>query len=295
MISVLICSTNTDLFKQVTQNITESIGTAFEILHFNNKLAKKGICAVYNQLAKEAQYSILCFVHEDVMFKTAGWGEILLKTFLESEQVGLVGIAGSKYKSRYYSGWFTNLKTLDCASYIHQYPGSIEHVRLTPDNSNAAQEVVCIDGVFMCCRKNVWKENPFDDQLLKGFHFYDIDFSLRIAQKNEVLVIYDLELIHITSGGDYGNAWVTEAIKYHLAKQNELPFSKILVDNAQADKKIIKAGLDFLKNYKIALGNKIAWIHGQKLYSDPVFYYSIIKFLVYKPLGLKRIHKLFRL
>ena len=294
MISVLICSNNPGLLTQVTNNITTTIGTEFEILHFDNRKAKKGLCEVYNELALRANFPYICFLHEDVLFQTHEWGKKLNEIFLQKENTGLIGIAGSKYKSLFFSGWFSNVKELDCAHYIHQYKNSIEYVNLSPDNKNILQEVVCIDGVFMCCRKEVWENNRFNYDLLQGFHFYDIDFSLRIARNYTVVITYEIDLIHITSGGDYGNNWVIEAMKYHKQMKNELPFSKIHIEYKPADRNVIKATLDFLKNYNITLGNKIKWITGQKLYLKPILYYSIFKFFLYRPLRLKYIHNLFR-
>ena len=294
MISVLICSNNANLLKQVTHNITETIGSEFEILHFDNRNERKGLCEVYNKLANQAAYPNLCFIHEDILFNTLNWGRKIEQIFKDDDQIGLIGIAGCKYKSKFYSGWFSGVEELDCAHYTHQYKDGVEKVNLSP-NGNKLEEVVCIDGVFMCCTKEAWLRNNFDENLLKGFHFYDIDFSLRIAKNYKVVVTYEVELTHITSGGDYGNAWVEEAIKYYKKTAASLPFSKIPVNKKFADERIVISTLDFLKTYKIDFNNKINWIVGQRLYLNPRLYYSIFKFLFYRSLGLKFIHNIFRI
>ena len=291
MISVLICSGNPHLLKQAKDNIEETIGVEHEILCFDNQEVNHGICRVYNRLASGAKFNHLCFVHEDVLFQTTDWGKKILETFLNDSQVGLLGIAGCKYKSQYFSGWFSNTKELDCANYIHQYKDGTESVYLSPSNDTSLQEVVCIDGVFMCCKKDSWEKNKFNENLLKGFHFYDIDFSLRIAHSYKVVVTYDVLLTHITTGGDYSSKWVETAISYHEEVKVYLPYSKITVNKKIADNNIILAMLDFLKNYKISFGNKIKWIVLQKLFLHPKYYYAILKFALYKPLGLKTIHK----
>ncbi len=293
MISVLICSINVDLLNQVTENIKKTIGSKFEILHFDNKNGSRSLCEVYNKLANRAAYPYLCFIHEDILFTTINWGKEVEHIFYSDREIGLIGIAGCKYKSNFFSGWFSGVKELDCANYTHQYSDGLEKVKLSPDGTNL-HEVVCIDGVFMCCRKEVWLNNNFDEDLLKGFHFYDIDFSLRIAKDFKVVVTYQLELIHITSGGDYGNNWVAEAIKYHKKTNIDLPFSKIPVSIKFVDKKVIVSTLDFLKNYKIDFNNKLKWIIIQSLYLKPGLYYSIFKFFFYQSLRLKKIHKIFK-
>lgn len=292
MISVLICSSNPVLLEQVKKNIEETIGIPYEIIYEDNREFNRGICSVYNSLASRASFPILCFVHEDVLFNTINWGSIIINNFATDKGIGLIGVAGCKYKSAFYSGWYSNNKELDCANYVHQYKQGKEQVYLSPTGNKELQEVVCIDGVFMCCKKEVWEKNKFNDEVLNGFHFYDIDFSLRVAWESKVVVTYDVALTHITSGGDYGNKWVEIAIKYHQLMAGNLPFSKIPVDREKADEKIIKANMDFLKNYNISFSNKIKWIRYQKLYLNPSYFYSILKFLLYKPLGLSRIHKI---
>jgi len=279
---------------QVKKNIKEKIGVEHEILFTDNSKTNQGICAVYNNLALQAKFSYLCFVHEDVLFQTSNWGQKIIKTFSEDAAVGLIGIAGCKYKSSYFSGWFSNTKQLDCANYIHQYKQGIETVHLSPSDNNSLQEVVCIDGVFMCASKNAWNDNRFNEKFLNGFHFYDIDFSLRIAHSYKVIVTFDVLLTHITEGGNYGNEWAKIAMHWHKMAGKNLPFSKIEVNRGLADKNIINATFDFLKNYNISFLNKVKWIVLQKIYLLPSCYYSLMKFIFYRPLRLKYLYKLFR-
>lgn len=289
MISVLICSKNELLLNAVRKNIELTIGVQYEILAFDNSSKCLGICKVYNQLAYEAKYPLLCFIHEDVIFKTNNWGAKLCATFRD-KQVGLVGIAGAKFKSQYFSGWFTNNRQMDCARYIHQYPDYMEQVVLNPEPGTLHQEVVCIDGVFMCCTKEVWETLRFDERI-KGFHFYDIDFSLNVSGQFKVLVVFDIELVHITQGGDYGNTWVEASIEYHKSFKSELPFSKWKIPYGKMNRRVVLGYLDFLKNFDISFQNKLKWILYQSLHSKPLYYVSILKFLFYKPLGLKRIFR----
>jgi hypothetical protein len=292
MISVIICSSNPVLLEQAKINIEETIGVPHEIIYEDNRELNTGICSVYNSLALKATFRILCFVHEDVLFTSTNWGNIIINHFANDTQIGLIGLAGCKYKSAFYSGWYSHDKKLDCANYVHQYNHGTERVYLSPAGNRELQEVVCIDGVFMCCKKEVWEKNKFNEKVLRGFHFYDIDFSLRVARENKVMVTYDVSLTHITSGGDYGNKWVEIAIEYHQFMKGKLPYSKIPVDTAKTNAKIINATMDFLKKYPISFKNKIKWIRYQKLYSNPSYYYSILKFLLYKTLGLNPIHKI---
>ncbi len=293
MISVLICSINPDYRRQITNSIQVSIGVPYEIHFFDNRIEQKGLCEVYNILAAKAKYDYLCFMHEDLLICTDNWGETVLSTF-EDPAIALIGVAGNKYKSAFYSGWFNGNKQLDCVNILHRYAHGDERLFLKPEQNNLNEEVVCVDGVLMCCRRKVWSDLRFDEQNIKGFHFYDIDFSLRVSEKYKVLVTYQIDLIHITKGGDFGDNWVKEAFSFHALWQDRLPFSKGIRLPEMAEKKIAKQVLDQLKTFKISAANKWKWVKKQRLYRDPYFYYPILKFAFYEPFGLKKLHKLFK-
>lgn len=293
MISVLICSANDLFLNQVQDDVRKTIGLPHEILYVDNSKEKRSICAVYNYLASKASFPYLCFVHEDIVFETRNWGLIIKDIFSRRTEVGVIGIAGCKYKAKRFSGWFSGIKEFDCAHVTHQYAHGNESIHLNPTNQNKLEDVVCIDGVFICCRKNIWEMIKFNEKMLHGFHFYDIDFSLNAAAVSTVTVTYEIDVVHITKGGDFGNAWVETAIDFH-SFYKKLPDIKLVEYSLEKENQISRVWLDVLKKYEISWRNKIKWIGIQHLQSHPVLYYSILKFLFYKPFGLKSIHKLFR-
>lgn len=293
MISVIVCSIKPHLLEQLKININKSIGVDYELMVYDNRKDRKGLCAVYNQLAKRANHSILCFVHEDVVFDTQDWGKFLLNTITENN-IGVLGVAGSKYKSALCSGWYTGNKDFDCATILHRFPDHDEKIYLSPSEKNIVEEVVCVDGVFIACKKEVWKQTLFDEENLKGFHFYDLDFSLRAAQSFKVAITYQIDIAHLTFGGDFGDNWITTAMFYHKQNKHLLPSTKLVNASQKNELDIAKTTLDVLKNQKIFWGNKIKWIQFQKLHAYPSLYYSILKFLLYSPLKLNLVHKLFK-
>ena len=83
-------------------------------------------------------------------------------------------------------------------------------------------EVKVIDGLFMCCRRDVWEENKFDEVAFTDFHGYDLDFSLQIQRKYKLYVIYDIELEHL-SDGNYTVAWMSNMLKVTEKWKDILP------------------------------------------------------------------------
>jgi len=292
MISVVICSINPELLSQVQQNISATIGVEYELLVWDNRVDKKGICGVYNQMAKQARYEYILFLHEDILFATNGWGREIRNIFEYHPEIGVIGLGGSKYKSKAFSGWYTALKNCDCLQIVHRFDHGDRPELLKPPTATNLEEVVCLDGVFICCRKSVWEKRPFNESLLPGFHFYDIDFSLGAATFCKVVVTFDIILVHITAhGGDFGDKWVETAIKFHKAYKKELPAVRSLKAPKYFERSITITWLDVLKNQRVSWRNKWRWIRLQGLHLKPGLYYSVMKFLFYRPLGLKRIHK----
>jgi len=293
MISVLICSADNSLLNQVRENIEQTIGVEYEILYFNN-LEGKGICEVYNYLASRARFSYLCFVHEDVLFQTANWGLKIEDIFYRDPAIGVVGVAGSKYKSKNFSGWYSGIQSLDCANILHRNKYGDESIYLQPNKEKMLEEVVSLDGVFICCRKEIWAQSKFNEADLKGFHFYDIDFSVRASGICRLAVTYDINIFHITTGGDFGNNWVETAIEYHLRAGKLLPVTKLISQSGSIEEKISSTWLDFLKKYRISWKNKWRWIRMQNLHHKPVLFYPIARFLFYGPASGEKFHKLFK-
>ncbi len=293
MLSVLICSINDELLREVKQSISDTVGVPYEILVWDNKASNDGICNVYNHLAKDAKYSLLLFVHEDVTFQTMNWGQKLVQKFEEDDAVGLVGVAGSRYKGKMYSGWYTSEREMDVFNIIHTDGKHVNEMHNRHDSSTHYHDAVCIDGVFMLCRKKVWEKIRFDEQLLKGFHFYDIDFSVRAAAVTKVMVVTDVTLVHHTLGGDYGSRWVKEAFIYHAAKEKDLPVS---VGDIPVGFELLLAAcwLDWLKDKPVSFSYRIQWILRQQLWKYISLWYAIAKFMLYRPTGLQYLHRLIK-
>jgi hypothetical protein len=105
MISVIISSARPQLLKRAISNIERTIGIPFELLVYKNSNAERGICEIYNKGAKDAKYNTLCYMHEDLDIKTENWGKLVLATFAQYKNLGVLGVAGASYKSYAPSGW----------------------------------------------------------------------------------------------------------------------------------------------------------------------------------------------
>ncbi len=207
MISIIISTYKPHNFESVKNSIKETIGAEHEIIGIENP-ARYSICEAYNIGEKQAKYPYLCFLHEDVIFKTQNWGKHLISEMEKDSSIGLIGVAGTKFKSTYPTGSWGQSAILLKYKKGHILTYSDNHVEQhveydMSDNPKQSEEVVCIDGVFMFTRKDIYKSCRFDEITFSNFHGYDLDFSLQIHFNDyKVMVSRCIELIH-SSNGNY--------------------------------------------------------------------------------------------
>ncbi len=231
MISIIVCSAKESVFKKLEKNIAQTLqNIVFEIIVINNSDAKMGICSAYNKGAKQAKYPYLCFVHEDVEFISTGWGEKIIDFFKNNSNVGIAGLAGSKYKSKYVTGWGNGNVLLERTHLFHRFSdGRVMDFTNNPENETAAK-VTVLDGVFLFMPLAVWQQFPFNEAI-DGFHFYDIDISLRITGGGyDAVVLYFVDLIHF-SGGGFNTSWLRSGFTFHRRKDIQ-----VLIQNQELQK-----------------------------------------------------------
>ena len=95
MISIIICSRKTGSLRELEQNIAETVGFAFETVFIDNSENKYSIFEAYNEGVRRAKGEILCFMHDDVLFRSSNWGNAIMNHFHESESIGLIWLCGS--------------------------------------------------------------------------------------------------------------------------------------------------------------------------------------------------------
>lgn len=207
MLSIVVSSYQEKYFDQFSFNVKETIGENFqyEIIQIWNP-GKMGICEAYNKGADRAQFENLLFVHEDVLFETINWGDILID-YLENESIGCVGVAGANYTPNVpYAWWDLHESSF---RYIIQYDNS-QFIRLYDLEHDKI--ALSLDGVFLACRLDIFKTYRFNENI-KGFHIYDIDFSNRIAEKFKNIISSKILISHFSEGKIDDN-WFLNLVRY---------------------------------------------------------------------------------
>ena len=233
MISIIVCSRSKELLAQVASNVAATIGVPYELLGIDNRTAGLGICEVYNTGATQAKYKVLCFMHEDILFQTNNWGESVLAA-LQKPEIGVIGVAGGTYQARAPIGW-GGANQLFGVNIIHTTEGASQREHLNPFGKQT-MPAATLDGVWLCCRKAVWAEFKFDAAAFPGFHFYDVDFCVRVAQKYQNLVVFDVLIEHF-SGGKFDKIWMQNALVFYKQRKQLLPVATL--GNSQTEKHLL--------------------------------------------------------
>lgn len=223
MISIIICSRTPKITDTLRSNIVETIGVEHEIIFINNSDNQYSIFQAYNIGLSKSKENIVCFIHDDIQFNTPNWGKIVIEIFNQNQNIGLIGVAGTKSKTKMPSAWW-DCPEEDLFININQYlrNGKKEYWHKGFTNNNI-EDVVIIDGVFMAAKKDV--SISFNSKLT-GFHNYDLNLSFEYLKNGyRIVVTKDILLDHF-SIGVLNTAWYKSTLQIHKLYDNILPLNK---------------------------------------------------------------------
>lgn len=222
LISIIVCSIDSELFKQFQKNVNDTIGCEFEMIRIDNTNTGKAICKIYNEGFLRAKGNVICYCHEDILFETINWG-LRLHELLSMPEIGLVGCAGAVYKSKYPNAWVAVPKEYYRANMVQKKSDGTSFYTHILDEGKYS-EVAVLDGCFLAGRNEVFKKYKWNEDLLKGFHLYDLDMSLQIQATYKLAVANEIKIVHL-SEGNFGMEWLKESEKFHSKSKARLPVS----------------------------------------------------------------------
>ena len=234
MISIIICSRHPDISASLRENIKETIGVEYEIIAVDNSNNEYSIFSAYNKGFSQSQFPCLCFLHEDVLFRTKNWG-INLVRHLAGENTGIVGVAGGKIMTKVPASWAVGGRCIHIIQHLKNKKATLAEVKDPPNFAGNRLPVVLLDGVFLAMRKDLFDVVRFDETI-PGFHGYDFDISAQavIAGYNNY-VVYDILLEHF-SEGNRDAAYYVNLTNIHKKWENKLPlFSYDEPDQIRSD------------------------------------------------------------
>ena len=157
-------------------HIKETCGIKdIEVLSYENPNGIS-LTEIYNQALRDSKNDIIVFCHDDLIFNTKKWGKRLIKHFNETEY-GILGIAGTR-KLPDTGRWWDDINkpnTNMVGIVNHSNKGKTWESKYSMPFINDIMPVVMVDGLFFGVDRTKIKKN-FNEEV-KGFHFYDVDFS----------------------------------------------------------------------------------------------------------------------
>lgn len=221
MISIIICSKYESLPDALLQNIADTVGVQYEIIHIANTSNQHSIFSAYNEGIKRSKFPYLCFIHEDVLFRSNNWGE-KLAIHLQQPDSGIFGLAGRDLVTRIPASWTVKLPGVNIIQSSNNDRKRTKK-RFKPKGfDQPRREVILLDGVMLCMKRELMNSIKFDESF-SGFHGYDFDICIQSAVKGlKNYVMYDIALEHF-SRGNPDVTYYRNLIAIFKKWQNHLP------------------------------------------------------------------------
>lgn len=276
MLSIIICSRKIKISKELSVNIAETIDFDYELVVIDNSENRYSIFEAFNIGIQRSIGDYLCFIHDDILFHTKGWGNVITSIFESDDKIGLIGVAGAKVKTKMPSAWWDCPENQKVINIIQHFPNKEKEMWNLGFNGNSIQEVAVIDGVFMAAR-NV-KSISFS-AYLRGFHNYDLNFSFEYLKHNyKIVVTKDILLEHF-SLGTLNAEWADSTYKVHNIYKNVL---RLALKKGEKKNEIKNAEMflkfcDDHKRTKIAI---LVWIKLFKLNPITRYHYQFWKKII---------------
>lgn len=201
MISIIICNKKANLCPVLEDNIRDTIGVDYEIISIDNSHGQYSIFQAYNEGVARAKGDILCFMHDDILFRSKRWGRVIEDAFAADERMGALGVAGGHFMPDCPCSWST-CKTTSFHVWQTKPDGSATEYKCT-DHTDGKHfvEVATLDGLFICIRHSLFNNIRFDNQTFRGFHCYDSDICMQVlATGYSVNVTFDIDIEHHSNG-----------------------------------------------------------------------------------------------
>lgn len=208
--------TETHLFKSLEDHV-EDIDL---IIKTDNK---KGLCQVYNEIldAEGDKYDAIIFCHDDVTIDSVNFVDRTLTGLQTYDVVGVAG--GSKIKKNTPILWHVMTDKMTHSGIVfhphHEYKEFCFPTTFGP----RPKEVAVLDGVYLAVKpKTLFEKEIKFDENIKGFHHYDIKFSIDCKLAGLSLGTLDINIIHQSPGLDVYDDAFKDSEKYMKEFLNEI-------------------------------------------------------------------------
>jgi GT2 family glycosyltransferase len=215
-LSVIVCSVSdekADRIRGVYEQLIPSAHLQLTVIRDAH-----GLSEAYNRGIATATGEIVIFSHDDIEIHSPDFAARVAAHLRQHE---LIGVAGT---TRFHGpAWMWSGSEFAHSWVAHRERGVGEYhasVAALPINGGTVNGIQAMDGVWLAARREVLQRLTFDEAV-RGFHFYDLDFTYRAFKAGvSTAIVSDLCIVH-HSRGSFGDAWQVQALGF-LARHPEL-------------------------------------------------------------------------
>lgn len=224
MLSFITISQNSEKVALLQDNLDLIFGRSlpWELLVADGN--EDDIFTGFNRMASIANGDFLVFTHDDVQFLGTRSVFDAPINLMKKPLTGLVGAAGTRLMPK--EGCWWKSFHLDCRGAVY-HPSNEQpfgmHLNGWPHMAAQFGRVAVVDGVLlMCSRVTFEKLTGFDHQSFSGFHFYDMDLSVRAHLLGLSNYVAPIPLLH-KSHGVTNDEWETNRLIFIEKHRKILP------------------------------------------------------------------------
>ncbi|MBE3587321.1 MAG: hypothetical protein IMW93_01975 [Thermoanaerobacteraceae bacterium] len=140
--------------------------------------SSRSIAAAYNRAMARSSARYKVYLHDDVFILNRRFCRDVLAVFQADPRIGLLGMCGCK-KIPASGVWWEG------AGYGRVYHGDPPRALLFRQPEGPYEEVAAVDGLLMVTRHDI----PWREDIIDGFHFYDLSQSLEFARRGYRVVV----------------------------------------------------------------------------------------------------------
>lgn len=193
-ISVVICSVDADKFQRVSALYRRLLaGLTHQVVGIHDA---RSLCEAYNRALRDVRGDVVVFSHDDVDILAPDFAARLVDALATFDVVGVAGAtraAGPAWSwagHPHVHGWIT-----------HRSAATGDWLVSISSPWPVVGDAQVLDGVLLAGWRRVFEAVRFDAATFDGFHFYDVDFTLRAARAGwRIGICAELLLVHESEG-----------------------------------------------------------------------------------------------
>ncbi len=227
-LSLIICRHNEAQYQACVANLDATLMSECERIVIDNRENFYNIFSAYNEGIRRSTGDILCFMHEDLLFPDAGWDARALAHLATDPGFGMIGVAGARSMTVLPRSWTHTYYPHDFAKAIMRpkAQGGGGKLRILEGFEDKTDQVLLVEGIWFCVRRSVVEQHQlrFDEETYGGFHRYDYDFSMQVAEHARIRLVQDIFPLH-DSPGKRSKGWLEACIQFQRKWNDKLPAS----------------------------------------------------------------------